>query len=288
MAAERIHSELLTLFATPRSSPHVVTMARIGLLDVLLPELAATRGIIQQPGEREDVFEHSIRSYQAVEDLSNAAVLYVPGIAQAVVEYLQDEERRAFIKLAALLHAIGYTATRRQATTAHPPDPCDSEGSAQLSEQIGSRLKLSRKQIEYIKALIAHHCRPFELASTDAQGRLTLRLVHGWCKEVGDELLGVFVLAIGHALARGLVDTPTYGAAALGRLAAQLWNLYRGRILPILKAPRLVTGDDLQQIFNLTPGPRFKTLLEELEIAQIEGRIHTRTEALQLVEAQLR
>src|SRR5919108_5912099 len=56
VAAERIHSELFKLFAAARSSPHVSIMARLGLLNVLLPELAATRGISCQPGDQLDVF----------------------------------------------------------------------------------------------------------------------------------------------------------------------------------------------------------------------------------------
>jgi poly(A) polymerase len=40
-------------------------------------------------------------------------------------------------------------------------------------------------------------------------------------------------------------------------------------------------------IFHLTPGPRFKTLLDALELAQVEGHIHSRAEALQWVETHL-
>jgi poly(A) polymerase len=73
----------------------------------------------------------------------------------------------------------------------------------------------------------------------------------------------------------------------LGQCAARVWHLYQSRILPVIKAPRLVTGYDLRQIFNLDPGPHFKTLLEGLEVAQVEGHIHTRAEALQWVAEQL-
>jgi poly(A) polymerase len=127
-----------------------------------------------------------------------------------------------------------------------------------------------------------------ELATLDAQGRLALRLVHGWCKEVGDSMVGVFVLAIGHALAAGQGDALERNAIALGQLAARLWDVYHSRILPVITAPRLVTGHDLQQLYHLTPGPRFRTLLDELEVAQVEARIRTRTEALQWVAEQLK
>jgi poly(A) polymerase len=288
VAAERIHSELLKLFAAAHSNPHVVTMARLGLLDVLFPELAATRGIPQESGNPLDVFEHALLTYQWVENLINAPGSYASGIAPDLVEYLQAEERQALVKWAALLHAIGKAAMRREAVQAGVTAPDYARQSAQQWEQIGSRLKLSRQQNEYIRKLIAHHGRPFELASLEAQGRLTLRLVHSWCKEVGDDMLGVFVLAIGHARACNQADAPVHGAGALGQCAARVWDLYRSRILPVITAPRLVTGHDLQQIFNLSPGPRFKSILDELEVAQVKGHIRTRAEALQWVAAQLR
>jgi hypothetical protein len=157
----------------------------------------------------------------------------------------------------------------------------------QLWEQIGSRLKLSRKQIDYVKNLIIHYRSVFELASLEAQGLLPLRSVHRWCRGVEDNMLGVFVLALGHALARGPGQTSEPDATLLAQLAPRLWDIYRRRILPVITAPRLVTGDDLQQLFQLIPSPLFKVLLDELEVAQVEGRIRTRAEALEWVGAQL-
>ncbi|MGH8068074.1 MAG: hypothetical protein ACRERE_23160 [Candidatus Entotheonellia bacterium] len=287
-AAERIHSELLKLFAAPTSSSHIMAMARLGLLDVLFPELAATRGLPYRPGDRLDIFEHSIWTYQAVEDLINDPGSHLPAIADNLVEYLQGEDRTALVKWAALLHAIREAVVGQEVPQEHVTAPGYAEQRAQQWEQTGSRLKLSHKQMDYIKTLIAHYGRTFALATLEAQGRLTLRLVHGWCKDVGDSILGVFLLAIGHTLAEGQGDTSGTNAIALGQLAARIWEIYRSRILPVITAPRLVTGHDLQQLFNLTPGPRFKSLLDELEVAQVEGRIRTRAEALQWVETQLR
>jgi poly(A) polymerase len=287
VAAERLHSELLKLFAAPRSSPHVVTMARLGLLDVLFPELAATHGIPGQPGDRSDTFEYALRTCQAAEDLMHMPGSYLSALEQDINGYFHSGDRWALVKWAALLAGIGNAGLRRDAALEEPKDHSDPEQSAQRWEQVGTRLKLSRKQIEYGRTLIAHRGRLSDLATLEARGQLTLRAVYGWGKEIGHDMLGVFVLAIGHALARGQVDTPVHGAMALGQCAAHVWDLYRSRILPVINAPRLVTGHDLQQIFNLDPGPRFKMLLDGLEVAQVEGRIRTRAEALQWVEEQL-
>lgn len=56
----------------------------------------------------------------------------------------------------------------------------------------------------------------------------------------------------------------------------------RDRIDP----PPLITGDDLRAL-GLSPGPRFKTLLDAVRAAQLDETIHTRDEALNLVRALL-
>ena len=286
-AAERIHSELLKLFAAPSSHPHVVTMAGLGVLDTLFPELAAIRGIPCRPGHPLDLFAHSIRTYQTVEALINDPGSRLPTIAEAVSQYFQAEERQALVKWAALLHAIGRAVECPEASQELATNCGNAVSSAQQWEHTGSRLKLSRKQLDFVKTLIAQNGRALELPILEAQERVTLRFMHGWCKELGDSILGVFVLALGHTLAAGPEDTAEHSAVALGQLAARIWDVYRGRIFPVITGPRLVTGLDLQQIFHLPPGPRFKSLLNELEVARVEGHIRTRAEALQWVEAQL-
>jgi poly(A) polymerase len=51
----------------------------------------------------------------------------------------------------------------------------------------------------------------------------------------------------------------------------------------VLRPARLLTGLDLIEA-GYKPGPDFSRMLEAAEDAQLEGRIHTREEALELVE----
>ncbi|MBI2891882.1 MAG: CCA tRNA nucleotidyltransferase [Nitrospirae bacterium] len=46
-----------------------------------------------------------------------------------------------------------------------------------------------------------------------------------------------------------------------------------------IRPPRLVTGDDLIEL-GLTPGPAFKDILEEVETAQLEGKLQSRDDAI--------
>ena len=287
MAAERLHHELLKLFAAPRSGPHVVAMAHLTLLDILFPQLAAVHGMAPRPGVPGDLFEQALRSYQSVEDLINAPASYAPAIADAIAEYVHPEERQALLKWAALLHHLGTPTPEGRQAREPPRGTGHAEHTAQRWERIAARFKLSRARTEYVGLLLTHYHRPFELANLDAQGQLTLALVHRWFKDLGEDVLGVFVLAMGVALATHHGSMPARHAIALAQLAARLWEIYRSRILPVLSAPRLVTGDDLQAIFGLRPGPQFKTLLEEIELARVEGRLQTRQDALRWLARQL-
>ncbi len=52
---------------------------------------------------------------------------------------------------------------------------------------------------------------------------------------------------------------------------------------PVQKAKPLVSGHDLIRELGLRPGPEFKRLLSAVEEAQMEGRVHSKAEGLQLV-----
>ncbi len=46
-----------------------------------------------------------------------------------------------------------------------------------------------------------------------------------------------------------------------------------------VRPPRLITGDDLKEM-GITPGPRFKEILQAVEEAQLDGKFSDRQRAL--------
>jgi len=287
VAPERIHSEWFKLLATPRSALFSQLMAQLGLLDILFGELAATHGVTQNRYHHLDVFEHSLQTWQFVETVINAPGAYFPQHDETVAQYTRTGERSALLKCAALLHDIGKPLTRRVDARGRVSFPGHAGRGAHLWEQTGRRLKLSVARIRSVTSMIDQHRRPFDLLSLEGKGQLTDRIVYRLFKEMGEDILGLFVLAIADVLASRGPQTPASRAKVLGKLCGRLWEMYRTRMLPVMVAPRLITGDDLQAVFTLQPGPRFKTILEEVEIAQVEGRLQTREGALRWVEQQL-
>lgn len=97
VSAERIHAEFEKLFLQAHEpSLGIKWINNIGRLEEVLPELAATRGIEQNPlwHPEGDVFEHTMQA------LDGAARLYY-----------QDDERKFILMCAALSHDLGKTTT---------------------------------------------------------------------------------------------------------------------------------------------------------------------------------
>ena len=53
-----------------------------------------------------------------------------------------------------------------------------------------------------------------------------------------------------------------------------------------VRPPRLITGDDLMQM-GFRPGPLFKQILQAVEEAQLDGRLHGRDEAIEFVPGRI-
>src|SRR5262249_11049282 len=185
--------------------------------------VAAVRGMAPGPGVPGDLFEQALRTYQSVEDLINAPTSYGPAIADAVAEYVHHEERQALLKWAALLHHIGTPTPQGRQAPEPPRGTRHAEHAAQRLQGIAARFKLSRTRTEYGGPLLRPYHRPFELANLDAQGQPPLALLPRWFKDLREDVLGVFVLAMGVALATHHGSMPARHAIALAQLAARLW-----------------------------------------------------------------
>jgi poly(A) polymerase len=61
-------------------------------------------------------------------------------------------------------------------------------------------------------------------------------------------------------------------------------GVYEEYIQPVFASPPLVTGHDLIGVFALEPGPAFKDILDGLVVAQVEGVVADREQALAWVK----
>lgn len=111
-----------------------------------------------------------------------------------------------------------------------------------------------------------------------------------WESLPGDELDRRRFLHRAGALWTTLAVTLGTRAAVEGRLEAwrpdlaALADLARREGTALFDPPRLVSGEDVQKLLGLAPGPEVGKVLAAVRAAQVEGRVRTREEAVAMVE----
>ncbi len=177
-----------------------------------------------------------------------------------LLEYLRNPT--ITVALGALLHDVGKPSTFRVAGRIRFDGHV--EAGVALSREILRRLRFSSQQIERVAALVANHMR-FKDANRmrESTWKRFLRLPHF---EEHLELHRLDCLA-----SHGRLDTYELVRARFAELSAQE-----------LKPKPLLTGADLIAA-GYQPGPAFARMLAAAEDAQLESRVRTPEEALDLV-----
>ncbi|MDK9708759.1 MAG: HD domain-containing protein [Desulforhopalus sp.] len=289
VAAERSSYELRLIFSSPRTSEVVRGMAEDGLLAVLLPELYLGAGVVQPEFHHLDVLGHSFLTLAMMEEILADPRRFYPGRLAEITEYLQEDDCRPCLKWAALLHDVGKPVTGIR----QPGDGGrltfyrhDEEGN-RIFRDFAMRNRWSNADAERTGRLIAMHMHPFHLCNVAREVPLTRRAALKLCQRAGAELPGLFLLAMADSLASKGEKKPERMEAELAELYDTVHKVYKDYIQPVLLAPRLLTGKDLIEEFALVPGPLFATLLDELDVARVEGTVFDRPAALAFVAAYL-
>lgn len=145
---ERIRDELFKLVMTDHPCVGLGYLRELGLLEIILPELEACRGVYQGGIHHEDVLDHSISACQA-----------------SVVTSKTLE-----VRLAALLHDIGKARTVVEGELRNTFNRHDVVG-AELAEQVMRNLKASNEQVNAVTHLVRHHMFDYQSNWTDSAVR---------------------------------------------------------------------------------------------------------------------
>lgn len=244
LSGERVHDEMLRLLSGPQlASRAFLLMERLGLLAVLLPELAALRGVPQAKRIEGDALEHSLRTADA----------------------LPATDPR--LRLAGLLHDLG------KATTLGDGHFIGHEtAGAELAEGVLQRLRSPRAEIARVVGLIRLHMFAYSANWTDAAVRRFVR-------RVGLDLLeDLFALRAADNAASGTREPLIGGLAELRARAAAA--VATG---PLDAGQLAISGDDLVTELGILPGPEIGRLLAMLlEAAMDDPSRNEREQLLEL------
>lgn len=269
-AVERISAELEKILNVSSSYPVLKKMAEDGILVELFPELADGIGMRQPASHHLDVFSHNLETLKQVEIVICSPERYFHGWSEHVSEYLKQGGRMKQLKLAALFHDVGKAtaaATRDGRITFYSHD---SLGAALVGE-IAQRMKWSRDDARSVSLLVKQHMWPFHLNNAKNKTGITGRACLKLARALGEELTSLFILAMADSLAGQGPGRPENMEEALAGLFDEVFQRYLLVIRPVLDEPPLVTGNDLQKLFHLQPGPFLGEILRELQEARVSS-----------------
>ncbi len=230
LSGERVRDELLRILAHDPPSDALRLMERLGLLTVLLPELAALRGVEQRKSLPGDALEHSLRTVDAL-----------PG----------DDP---ILRLTGLLHDVGKASTGGDGHfLGH-----ETVG-AELAGGIADRLRLSRVDALRVSELVRHHMFAYRRDWTDAAVRRFIRRVGR------HRLRDLFALRRADNAASGTREPLRGGIAELERRVA---GEIAGS--PLRMSDLAVNGTDIARALEIGPGPEVGRVLRALTEAVLD------------------
>jgi len=241
LSGERVRDELLRLLGAEEPSRGFSLMERLGLLGVVVPELAALRGVEQGKVLGGDALDHSLRTVDALP------------VGDPIV------------RLAGLLHDVGKAST---AAGGHFIGH-ESVG-AELVERRLRALAFPRGEIDRITHLVRHHLIQYTPDWTDAAVRRFLR-------RVGDGQPLDDLLALRRADTAASVG-PELRDRAADELERRLAALRGAAVLAVRELA--VDGDDLIAELGMAPGPEIGRILDEMLQAVLDDPARNQRDTL--------
>jgi hypothetical protein len=169
--------------------------------------------------------------------------------------------------LATLFHDLGKPATMERDHTGRIRFNGHESISAQMTEKIMRRLRFSNEEIEASTAMVQNH-----MVFKDVQNMRVSRLKRFLARPTFEDELELH--RVDCLASHGNLDNYEF----LKRRREELANE------PLIPPP-ILTGHDLIAL-GWRPGPKFKTVLDAVQVRQLEGILRTRAEAISWVEKQ--
>ncbi len=279
ISGERIRDELVNILSVDNSHETIIQMDRLGVIDVVIPELLNMKGCGQNNYHHLDVWNHSIEAMKLFDDMTGRLDDLFGNKRAIIQEYLDQSlvlgrPTKALLRLAILFHDSGKPESKF----------IDSEGktrffghervSAEKVETFGRRIKLSNKEIKFIGSSVGAHMQASVFTSESISNRTLLR----FRRKFGENLIGLLLIFLSDlGASQGPARKKGEDHIALGNVNRALEMLIVQENPP---TEPLLTGTEIMEFFGLKQGPEIGMLVDQLREMQENGAISTVQQAL--------
>ncbi len=261
VSSERIADELNKIILAPVPSKGLVELQRCGLLEIILPELTALDSTEQRNGRG-----HKNNFFHTLEVADNVArTAEANGI---------PEEKRLWLRWAALLHDIGKARTKRWEAGAGWTFHNHNFVGAKMVQTVFARLKLPLdSKMKYVQKLVDLHMRPIAIAGEEVTDSAVRRLLN----DAGDDIDDLMTLCEADITSKNEVRKRQFldnFRMVREKLADLKVRDYKRLLQPV------IDGNEIMAMFNLKPSREVGELKQYLKDAVLDNRVPNEREPL--------
>ena len=289
VSGERIEVELNKIIMSPHPSKGFVDLQRSGLLNIILPELAALDIVEQKNGRA-----HKNNFYHTLEVLENVVRSQETGVRrqergvrreksggrsqETGVRSQEESEQKPsmalWLRWAALLHDIGKPRSKRWDNQLGWTFHNHNFIGAKMVPDIFRRLKLPLDaKMKYVQKLVDLHMRPIVIADEEVTDSAVRRLMN----DAGDDIDDLMTLCEADITSKNEVRKKRF-LENFRVVREKLTDLkekdYKRLLQPV------IDGNEIMDMFHLKPSREVGTLKQFLKDAVLDNRVPNEREPL--------